>query len=89
VKEGAGEGVGDLHCGEFVAEVSLSLALPMCVKVTLWYRAPEVLLGAKEYSTPIDMWSVGCIFAEIMLRVSDSLVRMIVGDGDGDAMMVR
>ncbi|KAJ7487273.1 kinase-like domain-containing protein [Mycena galericulata] len=33
--------------------------------VTLWYRAPEVLLGARHYSTGIDMWSVGCIFAEM------------------------
>ncbi|KAJ0398376.1 hypothetical protein ATCC90586_000713 [Pythium insidiosum] len=35
--------------------------------VTLWYRAPELLLGATEYSTAVDMWSVGCIFAEILL----------------------
>ncbi|KAI8888021.1 Pkinase-domain-containing protein [Backusella circina FSU 941] len=34
--------------------------------VTLWYRAPELLLGAKEYSIAIDMWSVGCIFAELL-----------------------
>eukprot|EP00252_Welwitschia_mirabilis_P002994 TRINITY_DN1300_c0_g1_i1.p1 TRINITY_DN1300_c0_g1~~TRINITY_DN1300_c0_g1_i1.p1 ORF type:complete len:566 (-),score=90.61 TRINITY_DN1300_c0_g1_i1:2158-3855(-) len=34
--------------------------------VTLWYRAPELLLGAKKYSTAIDMWSVGCIMAELM-----------------------
>jgi len=33
--------------------------------VTLWYRAPEILLGAKQYSTPIDIWSIGCIFAEM------------------------
>jgi cyclin-dependent kinase len=33
--------------------------------VTLWYRAPEVLLGSKLYSTGVDMWSVGCIFAEM------------------------
>ena len=33
--------------------------------VTLWYRAPEVLLGAARYSTPIDIWSVACIFAEM------------------------
>ncbi|KAI6212378.1 hypothetical protein M3Y94_00015500 [Aphelenchoides besseyi] len=32
--------------------------------VTLHYRAPELLLGAKKYSTAIDMWSVGCIFGE-------------------------
>ncbi|KAJ4457202.1 putative Cyclin-dependent kinase 3 [Paratrimastix pyriformis] len=33
--------------------------------VTLWYRAPEVLLGSKAYSTPLDMWSVGLIFGEM------------------------
>jgi len=33
--------------------------------VTLWYRSPEVLLCSRHYSTPIDIWSVGCIFAEI------------------------
>lgn len=33
--------------------------------VTLWYRPPDVLMGAKLYSTSIDMWSAGCIFAEI------------------------
>lgn len=36
--------------------------------VTLWYRAPELLLGANEYSTPVDMWSAGCIFAEIVTK---------------------
>jgi len=36
--------------------------------VTMWYRAPELLLGAKVYTTGIDMWSVGCIFAELLLR---------------------
>lgn len=35
--------------------------------VTLWYRAPDVLLGSTMYSTPIDMWSVGCIMAELYL----------------------
>lgn len=34
--------------------------------VTLWYRAPEILLGAKHYTTPVDIWSVGCIFAEMV-----------------------
>ena len=32
--------------------------------VTLWYRAPEVLLGC-PYATPVDIWSVGCILAEL------------------------
>jgi len=34
--------------------------------VTLWYRGPDVLLGSRNYSTSIDMWSVGCIFAEMV-----------------------
>lgn len=37
--------------------------------VTLWYRAPEVLLGAQQYSTSIDIWSIGCIFAEMITRL--------------------
>jgi len=37
--------------------------------VTLWYRAPEILLGGKQYSTPVDIWSIGCIFAEMVTRV--------------------
>ncbi|XP_061994309.1 cyclin-dependent kinase G-2 isoform X2 [Rosa rugosa] len=36
--------------------------------VTLWYRAPELLLGAREYSTAIDMWSLGCIMAELLSK---------------------
>ncbi|XP_063177838.1 cyclin-dependent kinase 2-like, partial [Chroicocephalus ridibundus] len=35
--------------------------------VTLWYRAPEILLGCKYYSTAVDIWSLGCIFAEMAL----------------------
>jgi len=34
--------------------------------VTLWYRAPDVLMGSRQYSTPVDVWSVGCIFAEMV-----------------------
>src|SRR3954470_18060048 len=34
--------------------------------VTLWYRAPDVLLGSRKYSTSVDIWSVGCIFAEMV-----------------------
>lgn len=33
--------------------------------VTLWYRPPEILLGAKTYTTSVDLWSIGTIFAEI------------------------
>ncbi|XP_028745546.2 cyclin-dependent kinase 3 [Peromyscus leucopus] len=34
--------------------------------VTLWYRAPEILLGSKFYSTAVDVWSIACIFAEMV-----------------------
>jgi len=34
--------------------------------VTLWYRAPDVLMGSRKYSTQVDIWSVGCIFAEML-----------------------
>ena len=52
--------------------------LPLCLQygsplhpythmvVTLWYRAPELLLGARKYSTAVDVWSIGCIMAELL-----------------------
>ncbi|KDR12146.1 cyclin-dependent kinase 1-like isoform X2 [Zootermopsis nevadensis] len=54
-----------------VADFGLGRAFGIPVRVythevvTLWYRAPEVLLGSSRYSCPIDMWSIGCIFAEM------------------------
>ena len=33
--------------------------------VTLWYRAPEILLGSSKYTKAVDMWSVGCILGEM------------------------
>ena len=36
--------------------------------VTLWYRAPEVLLNQNVYSNAVDMWSVGCLFYELAHR---------------------
>jgi serine/threonine protein kinase len=36
--------------------------------VTLWYRAPEILLGSRNYSTPVDIWAIGCIFAEMVMK---------------------
>lgn len=38
--------------------------------VTLWYRAPDVLLGSRTYSTSIDVWSAGCIMAECVVSSS-------------------
>ncbi|KAJ2786956.1 Cyclin-dependent kinase catalytic subunit [Coemansia interrupta] len=36
--------------------------------VTLWYRSPEILMGSRHYSIGMDMWSIGCIFAEMVQR---------------------
>uniref|UniRef100_A0AAG5D0R5 Cyclin-dependent kinase 7 n=1 Tax=Anopheles atroparvus TaxID=41427 RepID=A0AAG5D0R5_ANOAO len=37
--------------------------------VTRWYRCPELLFGARQYGVGVDMWAVGCILAELLLRV--------------------
>lgn len=34
--------------------------------VTVWYRSPELLLGARHYTPSVDMWSMGCIFGELL-----------------------
>ncbi|XP_018568189.1 cyclin-dependent kinase 1 [Anoplophora glabripennis] len=57
-----------------VADFGLGRAFGVPVRVythevvTLWYRAPEVLLGSARYSCPIDIWSLGCIFAEMATK---------------------
>ncbi|XP_025836296.1 serine/threonine-protein kinase PITSLRE isoform X2 [Agrilus planipennis] len=59
---------GILKVGDFglAREYGSPLKQYTPIVVTLWYRAPELLLCTKEYSTPIDMWSVGCIFGELL-----------------------
>ena len=44
----------------------LNISYNFDLVVTLWYRAPEILLGTKLYSTSVDIWSLGCIFAEMV-----------------------
>ena len=53
---------------------------------TRWYRAPELLLGSEDYDTSVDMWSIGCIFAEMLIRKpllpgqdSENQLELIVG----------
>lgn len=53
---------------------------------TRWYRAPELLLGSEDYSGAVDMWSIGCIFAEMLIRKpllpgqdSENQLELIVG----------
>ncbi|VDD89717.1 unnamed protein product [Enterobius vermicularis] len=57
-----------------LADFGLARAIGIPVRVytheivTLWYRAPEILLGSQRYSMPVDIWSIGCIFAEMALK---------------------
>ena len=73
-----------------LADFGLARALPLSPKeqltstvVTRWYRAPELLLGARHYTTAIDLWSVGIIFAELMLRTP-----YLPGNSDSDQVHV-
>jgi len=57
-----------------IADFGLARAFSIPIKpytkdvVTLWYRAPELLLKIDEYATPIDIWAAGCIFAELAIK---------------------
>ncbi|KAG1699776.1 Cyclin-dependent kinase 2 [Phytophthora capsici] len=57
-----------------IADFGLARAFSLPIKkythevVTLWYRAPEILLGQEIYSPPVDIWSVGVIFAEMVAK---------------------
>ncbi len=41
--------------------------------VTRWYRAPELILMEKDYGPAIDMWSIGCIFAELLSMIRENV----------------
>jgi len=56
-----------LKIADFGLARAFSLPVPQYTHevVTVWYRPLEILLGSKLYSVPVDMWGVGCIFAEM------------------------
>lgn len=58
---------GDVKIGDFGISRTFGVSnKPMTPDVvTIFYRAPEIVLGISEYSIPIDIWSIGCIFAEL------------------------
>ena len=62
---------GELKISDFglSREFAQSDMLLTCLVVTRWYRAPELLYGARLYGTGVDLWAVGCIFAELLQRV--------------------
>eukprot|EP00615_Pteridomonas_danica_P014285 CAMPEP_0114409750 /NCGR_PEP_ID=MMETSP0102-20121206/23596_1 /TAXON_ID=38822 ORGANISM="Pteridomonas danica, Strain PT" /NCGR_SAMPLE_ID=MMETSP0102 /ASSEMBLY_ACC=CAM_ASM_000212 /LENGTH=292 /DNA_ID=CAMNT_0001577213 /DNA_START=1 /DNA_END=879 /DNA_ORIENTATION=+ len=49
--------------------------------VTLWYRSPEILMAAEEYSTALDVWAIGCIFGEMI-----KLIPLFSGDSEIDEL---
>ncbi|KAI5305086.1 hypothetical protein KEM56_005345 [Ascosphaera pollenicola] len=58
--------IGDLGLARIFRKPLTSLFQGDKVVVTIWYRAPELLLGSKHYAPSVDMWAVGCIFAELL-----------------------
>ncbi|KAK9162280.1 hypothetical protein Syun_003182 [Stephania yunnanensis] len=67
---GEGEEQGVVKIADFgLARIYQAPLKPLSdngVVVTIWYRAPELLLGSKHYTSAVDMWAVGCIFAELL-----------------------
>lgn len=58
---------GILKLGDFgLANVASSKQLTSRV-VTLWYRPPELLMGSTTYGVSVDLWSIGCVFVELLL----------------------
>ncbi|KAL7957818.1 Pkinase domain-containing protein [Trichoderma compactum] len=58
--------IGDLGLARRFDKPLHSLFSGDKVVVTIWYRAPELILGSYHYTPAIDMWAVGCIFAELL-----------------------
>ncbi|CAG9529901.1 unnamed protein product [Cercopithifilaria johnstoni] len=64
------DGNGGLKIADFGLARELQFAKRQYtdVVVTLWYRPPEILFGSTNYSMAVDMWSIGCIFAEMAMK---------------------
>ncbi len=58
--------IGDLGLARLFDNPIQSLFTGDKVVVTIWYRSPELLLGARHYTAAIDLWAVGCIYAELL-----------------------
>ncbi|GAV88688.1 LOW QUALITY PROTEIN: Pkinase domain-containing protein [Cephalotus follicularis] len=57
-----------LKIADFGMAIEFIIFLTFLSSATLSYKAPELLLGSTEYSFPADMWSVGCIFAKMVIK---------------------
>ncbi|KAK5943565.1 cyclin-dependent protein kinase [Knufia obscura] len=66
VTSGGAVRIGDLGLARRFDKPLASLYSGDKVVVTIWYRSPDLLLGARHYTASIDLWAVGCIFAELL-----------------------
>lgn len=57
--------IGDLGLARLIHQPLQPLFAGDKVVVTIWYRAPELLLGAKHYNKAVDCWATGCVIAEL------------------------
>jgi mitogen-activated protein kinase 15 len=60
--------LADFGLARSISEVEGKLPIVSDYIATRWYRAPEILFGSQKYSKSVDVWSSGCIFAEILLE---------------------
>lgn len=58
--------IGDLGLARLFQRPLNTLFTGDKVVVTIWYRAPELLLGSRHYTPAVDLWAIGCIFAELL-----------------------
>ncbi|KAK6179419.1 hypothetical protein SNE40_011784 [Patella caerulea] len=70
--------IGDFGLAKFFGSPSRPYSHQV---VTRWYRCPELLYGARYYGTGVDIWAVGCILAELLIRVP-----LFPGDSDLDQL---
>jgi serine/threonine protein kinase len=72
-----------LKIADFGLARAFSLPIPKYTHevVTVWYRSPEILLGSQTYSVPVDIWSCGCIIAEMA-----TLQPLFPGDSEIDTI---
>jgi len=77
----------DKHGRVKIADFGLARAHGLPIKtlthevITLWYRAPEILLGGRQYAAPVDIWSMGCIMCEML-----TCIPLFPGDSEIDQL---
>jgi len=72
----------NIKIADFGLARSFNIVRPFTKEVvSLWYRAPEIILGCTQYSSKVDVWAVGCIFAELLSRKANLMEDYILFKG--------